>query len=726
MALGAIMEQYRLDAFDTYTYLIIGFLSLLASLAMFVLHLMKRELRNQPGDLISMIAFSEFWLTLHWFISAIRTDYITSDYEDGSFFCDFNSFIAVNAASLEITYNLCLITYVFMSVRSALKKSYIPTLRFHLFCWAVTIAQFFYNRHKMYVRNPYGTCSVVIGARDLYVGAGMIFVSVVYAIFVYIYTNRKLPNKGAEMKKFRASFIGYYSKFLQVLIISWIIVFFSFTAQILAKQKGRFEETLFVLGRLGNTVKALMPLMLFFVRMEDPKIQKFFYNYYTEVYHDVTNIITLDCRNSNKDEGPLTAEKLDASIMDSPVTSVVDKESTVGSTADSNRKSNEAEEDDTMDWLNQLPAKMKEAFTRTFVSSVSVMYYQTLKKKSEMPGVKSNPNTKEIIKYNLEGQSIMTHCKTEKAIYDSEFTIYFPEVFYSILSEGIVPKDFKDSFNIHYNEEAIKKSGESGGGASGELFMFSRDNKFILKTITDREHKVFKEMISEYSEHFLNHKDSMIGKIYGLFSFNFKLGDKPVRLIVMENLFCINKDAILRKYDLKGSRHSRKVLADYSDIGQDSKVSKVLKDLDFEEIEKEVRLQLNHNLDTQIQNMNESIVNQTAESLLERIENDVTFFKSQEIIDYSMILAVVDPRQCDTGLLQHNLKTNSHHWLQSADGNLVYILGIIDYFQLYTLQKKAERFFKKVRQCDSDLETSSQPPYRYGVRFLEFMRRNFK
>lgn len=730
---GSEVQEFRLDPFDTYTYLIIGALALLATLAMFFLHLVKRELRKQPGDLISMIAFSEFWLALHWFISAIRTDYITSDYKDGSFFCDFNSFIAVNAASLEITYNLCLITYVFLSVRSAIRKSYIPKTTFHVICWTVTVVQFFINQKKMYKRNPYGTCSVNMGSRDLYVGAGVIFISTIYAAFVYVYTNRKLPNKGAEMKMFRANFINYYSKFLQVLIISWIIVFLSFTAQILSNQKGRWEETLFAMGRLGNTVKVLMPVILFFIRMEDPKIQKFFYNYYTEVYNDMTQIIALDCNTrlqtikaDEQSVSPTSSDNLNSSIMDNNLKGSLGKGPSEGSTEGTELTDNIIDEEEPQNWLNQLPAKMKEAFTRTFVAAVSVLYYQTLKKKIDVESAKSDPNPKEIIKFELEGQTLMSHCKTEKAIYDCTLTIYFPEVFYSIFSEGVQPKDFKESFNIHYNDETIKKSGESGGGASGELFMFSKDNKFILKTITETEHKVFKSMILQYSEHLREHRDSLIGKIYGLFSFNFKMGEKPIRMIVMENLFSINKDAILRKYDLKGSRHSRKVLHKYNDIDINSKVPEILKDIDFENIEKEIKLCSEHHLDAPICNIDKNKKTFAAERLLERIEADVDFFKGQEIIDYSMILAVVDPTLCDTGLLTFNLQNNSHHWLESEDKKFIYIVGLIDYFQLYTFKKKAERFFKKVRQCDSDLETSSQPPYRYGIRFLEFIRKFFK
>lgn len=50
--------------------------------------------------------------------------------------------------------------------------------------------------------------------------------------------------------------------------------------------------------------------------------------------------------------------------------------------------------------------------------------------------------------------------------------------------------------------------------------------------------------------------------------------------------------------------------------------------------------------------------------------------------------------------------------------NLLYFIGIIDYFQLYTMKKRLERLYKRTRKCNCGLDTSSQPPNRYAVRFV--------
>lgn len=66
----------------------------------------------------------------------------------------------------------------------------------------------------------------------------------------------------------------------------------------------------------------------------------------------------------------------------------------------------------------------------------------------------------------------------------------------------------------------------------------------------------------------------------------------------------------------------------------------------------------------------------------------------------------------------------NHHFIQSAkDSNIGYLIGIIDYFQLYNFQKAAERFFKRLMKCNPKLDTSSQPPMIYSKRFNTWSER---
>lgn len=54
--------------------------------------------------------------------------------------------------------------------------------------------------------------------------------------------------------------------------------------------------------------------------------------------------------------------------------------------------------------------------------------------------------------------------------------------------------------------------------------------------------------------------------------------------------------------------------------------------------------------------------------------------------------------------------------------HLAYVIGLIDYFQLYTFGKSAERCIKRFIKCNSKLETSSQPPDKYAERFMNYVK----
>ena len=388
-------------------------------------------------------------------------------------------------------------------------------------------------------------------------------------------------------------------------------------------------------------------------------------------------------------------------------------------------------------WMNLLPTKIKENYTRTFLACIQNKYPQGLQQKKHQI-ISTKQDTEDVVCYPIKGSDLKKELKSDKSILDCHFTVYCPAVFREIIETAWQSVDIFQSLDISKNEDKIKKAGESGGGASGELFMFTHDHKLILKTANHDEVEVFKNIMLGYKDHFRLNPKSQISKIFGLFDFNFEGSDKSIKLILMENLFVLPSRSLLRKYDMKGSRHSRKVLKDYKDIKESSVVTSIMKDLDFIEIDQSIKLNT-----------------QQREELIRSIESDVHFFTTNQIIDYSIILAVVDrklfeqPQKSikDEAIEESGLKTSrrntvstarssmiesselslnllkNHHILQSInDPDRLFIIGIIDYFQLYDLQKSAERFFKRLMACNPKLDTSSQPPSIYSERFIKWVK----
>ena len=57
-----------------------------------------------------------------------------------------------------------------------------------------------------------------------------------------------------------------------------------------------------------------------------------------------------------------------------------------------------------------------------------------------------------------------------------------------------------ESLDINKNKEMIFRAGE-GSGKSGSFFFFSKDNKFLIKTLKKQEKKLFLNMIDDYIDH---------------------------------------------------------------------------------------------------------------------------------------------------------------------------------------------------------------------------------
>lgn len=745
-------EDYKLDVFDTYSFLIIAPVSALVSLMLFLAHCISKELRKQPGDLILMISFTEFVLSCHYFMIAYRTSYISTGIQESSDFCRVNSMIAVTAQVMEFIYSICFLVHIFFTMNSSIQKGFIPKNTYHVATFFIAFGALFFNLYQnRFGKDPYGICSMKVGKvidhrlidvlNDLFVATLALLVGVFLATFVLIYTQKKLPNFGdrADINHLRRDFLNYYKTYIKSCIFIWLIIFVAFLAQIFGQdQQNRVREEqdwkglIFNAGRIGNTAKVLMPLIFFFVRIQDPLIRKRIWKPFvslaqaskklkdtSEDYKNADGLAnsegdesfpseedpnysivqqeqkTLkhprrpggiknqsqllidrqqkhlavsimepspDISGTIQEDGSLVKDKSPADGSNSQIQNSSNLHASQwamksGATGDNSGPNNQTDsdssipptpgikkspavktqmdretlenmqdvaEDDQM-WMNLLPAKIKETYTRTFLACISCKYQSKLE---SMSAENASNSEKSVWEYEIRGDKLMTVLRSNKSIVDCIFAIYSPQMFIEVIRSTTYKElNIGKSLDIKLNEEKIKKAGESKGGASGELFMFSHDNQFILKTTTADEIKVFKSLMVDYKDHMRNFPRTQIGKIFGLFEFTFRESDKSIKLILIENLFTIPRDYILRKYDLKGSSYSRRVLKQKGEKDFDMTrpyEDKILKDLDFKEFERSIQIDETRKRE-----------------LFVSIEEDIKFFSSQGIMDYSLILAVV-------------------------------------------------------------------------------------
>jgi hypothetical protein len=95
---------------------------------------------------------------------------------------------------------------------------------------------------------------------------------------------------------------------------------------------------------------------------------------------------------------------------------------------------------------------------------------------------------------------------------------YAPAIFDQVKQfDGITPEQVRKSLSTDANRDSIFKAKESAG-KSGSFFFFSYDRKFLIKTMNGPETKLFRESLPFYLLHLRDNPDSLIARIYGIFT----------------------------------------------------------------------------------------------------------------------------------------------------------------------------------------------------------------
>ncbi|ONH70152.1 hypothetical protein BON22_0290 [Cyberlindnera fabianii] len=327
---------------------------------------------------------------------------------------------------------------------------------------------------------------------------------------------------------------------------------------------------------------------------------------------------------------------------------------------------------------------------------------------------------------------------TPSSKYDFKFKDYAPSVFRELrILFGLDPADYLMSLTSKYILSELNSPGKSGS-----FFYFSRDYRFIIKTIHPAEHRQLRKVLKHYYQHVKENPNTMISQFYGLHRVKMPITygkRRKIYFIIMNNLFPSHRD-IHCTYDLKGSTLGR-----YTDPNKGSHV--VLKDLNWL-ADKEV---------IKFGPLKEKI-------FLEQLQKDVKLLIKMNIMDYSFLIGIHDlTKDADDDILKRKklsvfspISSNMHD-LQNTNPKLlnhlkdmpaieyhngncfyaeeggisstgphnepeqfVYYLGIIDCLTKYSFIKRMETFWRTLRH---DRKTvSAVPPPEYGQRFLNFIQ----
>jgi 1-phosphatidylinositol-4-phosphate 5-kinase len=201
------------------------------------------------------------------------------------------------------------------------------------------------------------------------------------------------------------------------------------------------------------------------------------------------------------------------------------------------------------------------------------------------------------------------------AKYDFKFKDYAPWVFRHLRAHfRLDPADYLMSLTGKYILSELGSPGKSGS-----FFYFSRDYKYIIKTIHHGEHKFLRKILKDYYQHVSDNPNTLLSQFYGLHRVKMPYG-KKIHFVVMNNLFPPHRD-IHQTFDLKGSTLGR----DYREEDLKKNPRATLKDLNW--LRRKEHLELG----------------MTKKRLfLEQLHKDVRLLQRLQIMDYSLLVGIHD------------------------------------------------------------------------------------
>ncbi|KAF8591368.1 SAICAR synthase-like protein [Ramaria rubella] len=217
---------------------------------------------------------------------------------------------------------------------------------------------------------------------------------------------------------------------------------------------------------------------------------------------------------------------------------------------------------------------------------------------------------------------------TPSAKYDFKFKDYAPWVFRELREEyfRLDPADYLLSLTAKYILSELGSPGKSGS-----FFYFSRDYRFIIKTIHHNEHKFLLSILKDYYHHVKTNPHTLLSRFYGLHRVKLPRGRK-IHFVIMNNLFPPHRD-IHETYDLKGSTVGRL----YPEDKAAENPRAVLKDLNW--IDRQKQLELGP---------------EKRAFLTEQIRSDLEFLKKVNVMDYSLLVGVHNMQRGNRDNLRSN------------------------------------------------------------------------
>ena len=360
------------------------------------------------------------------------------------------------------------------------------------------------------------------------------------------------------------------------------------------------------------------------------------------------------------------------------------------------------------------------------------------------------------------------------------YVLYSPLVFYFLRKiDNLSFENLIFSLLPENNTNSIKKTqGRSGNFfilTDDKQYILKTINNLEMEFITTKFLKNYYHYLNDNNQ---ENNNSILSRIYGLYKINFT-GSISMNLILMKNIYCnFHINNILKKYDLKGSSKNRetlivnendykdKVLKDINFVGlekflyidknniqelknivkRDSEFLESLNVMDYSLLvikikinKKESDFLINNNLinnklnndvindnninnkdneNNQNYNKNDNIkINKNVNNNIDI--NDENSTKNNNNLDNNVNNIEKDKNILDEiqmNISKVNINCIKKYLFKSIYNDIIYIIGIIDFFQVYDMKKKIETKLKRVNSDKFSISCINSKDYK--IRFI--------
>ncbi|RCH78628.1 Phosphatidylinositol-4-phosphate 5-kinase, partial [Rhizopus stolonifer] len=320
---------------------------------------------------------------------------------------------------------------------------------------------------------------------------------------------------------------------------------------------------------------------------------------------------------------------------------------------------------------------------------------------------------------------------------------YAPWVFRSLREKfGVDPADYLISLTSKYILSELGSPGKSGS-----FFYYSKDYRFIIKTIHYTEHKFMRRILKEYHQHISENPSTLLCRYYGLHRIKLPHGRRSLSLDkhsltkqqgstfgrflpeqdIRKNPYAVMKDQnwVKRERKLKLGPQKRRMF-----VGQLVRDVTLLAQLNI--MDYSLLIGVHDMLRGNKDNVRDTTL-QSFQPNTRSVQRRITMMKKRtskaQVVREA--IAEANPNKLDVSKLPQDAQERRNCVFYAEEGGLqatdeldrplpvLYSLGIIDILTPYDIKKKSEHVYKSFTQDKHAI--SAVKPSEYGQRFLEFM-----